>query len=168
MKNRATALLGTFVFFWIAPATVAGWVPWYIMRWQMRPPLFDGNASRWLGVAIVAAGLAIVVECFVRFAIKGIGTPAPVAPTKHLVVSGLYRHVRNPMYVGVVASIFGQALYFGSVALFQYSAALWAGFFAFVLLYEEPALTRQFGAEYHAYRAHVPRWLPRLSPWKSE
>ena len=95
-----------------------------------------GSALRWS-----PAGLAIVVECFARFAIKGIGTPAPVAPTKHLVVSGLYRHVRNPMYVGVVAAILGQALYLGSVALLLYGAAVWVGFFAFVRLYEEPALS---------------------------
>jgi protein-S-isoprenylcysteine O-methyltransferase Ste14 len=168
MKNRATALAGSFVFFWVAPATVAGLVPWLITRWQTRPPLFDGDVSRWLGLAIVAAGLAIVVECFVRFAVKGIGTPAPLAPTRHLVVTGLYRHVRNPMYVGVVAAIFGQALYFGSVTLIPYGGAVWGGFFAFVFFYEEPALTRQFGAEYEAYRAHVPRWLPRLGPWKGE
>ena len=168
MKNRITAMLGSFVFFWIAPATVAGLVPWLITRWQVRPPLFDGDASRWLGVAMVVAGLAIVVECFARFAIKGIGTPAPVAPTKHLVVSGLYRHVRNPMYVGVVAAIAGQALYLGSVGLLLYGVVVWAGFFAFVRLYEEPALSRQFGAEYANYRAHVPGWLPRLRPWNGE
>ena len=102
------------------------------------------------------------------FALKGLGTLAPVAPTRHLVVSGLYRHVRNPMYVGVVSAILGQALWFGSAALLEYAAALWAGFFLFVLLYEEPALKRQFGAEYEAYRRNVPRWLPRIKPWRGE
>jgi protein-S-isoprenylcysteine O-methyltransferase Ste14 len=168
MKNRATAMIGSFVFFWVAPATVGGAVSWLITRWEVRPPLFDGDASRWLGVAMVAAGLAIVVECFARFAIKGVGTPAPVAPTQHLVMSGLYRHVRNPMYVGVAAAIFGQALCLGSAGLLLYGAAVWAGFYAFVRLYEEPALTRQFGAEYATYCVHVPGWLPRLRPWKGE
>ena len=166
MKSRAAAIAGTFVFFWIAPATVAGWVPWLITRWRPEPPLFDGSASRWLGVALVVAGVAIVVESFARFALKGIGTPAPVAPTKHLVVSGLYRHVRNPMYVGVVSAVIGQGLFLGSLALLEYGMALWAGFFAFVLAYEEPALARQFGAEYAAYRQAVPRWIPRLTPWR--
>jgi protein-S-isoprenylcysteine O-methyltransferase Ste14 len=81
-------------------------------------------------------------------------------------VSGLYRHLRNPMYVGVVLTILGQALWLGSVTLLAYAAVVWAAFFVFVLAYEEPALARQFGAEYEAYRAAVPRWLPRLAPWR--
>jgi protein-S-isoprenylcysteine O-methyltransferase Ste14 len=166
VKSRATALLGSFLFFWIAPATVAGAVPWLLTRWQSRPPLFDGAASRWIGGLLVAAGAAMVVECFARFALKGIGTPAPLAPTRHLVVSGLYRHLRNPMYVGIVLAILGQALWLGSAALLAYAAAVWAAFFLFVLAYEEPALARQFGAEYEAYRAEVPRWLPRIAPWR--
>jgi len=106
-----------------------------------------------------------VIECFARFALKGIGTPAPVAPTQNLVVSGLYRHFRNPMYVGVVTAILGQALVFGSPALVVYAAVVFAGFFLFVLGYEEPALRRQFGAEYEAYCSNVPRWIPRIRPW---
>lgn len=166
MKNRVTASLGTFLFFWIAPATVAGWLPWYFTRWRKAAPLFDGEASRWLGALLVLAAAAVVIECFARFAWKGIGTPAPVAPTRQLVVSGLYRHVRNPMYVGVVTAILGQALWFGSTTLLIYGSFLFAGFFLFVLIYEEPALIRQFGAEYEAYCRAVPRWLPRIRPWK--
>jgi protein-S-isoprenylcysteine O-methyltransferase Ste14 len=166
VKNRVTASLGTFLFFWIAPATVAGWLPWYFTRWRTAAPLFGGEGSRWLGALLVLAAAAVVIECFARFAWKGIGTPAPVAPTRHLVVSGLYRHVRNPMYVGVVTAIFGQALWFGSKTLLMYGVLLFAGFFLFVLVYEEPALRRQFGAEYEAYCRAVPRWLPRIRPWK--
>ena len=166
MKSRAASLFGSLLFFFAAPVTVAGYVPWLLTRWESKSPLFDGAASRWLGAFLVACGVAMVVECFARFAIKGIGTPAPVAPTRHLVVSGLYRHVRNPMYVGVVLAILGQALWFGNPALLQYAALLWAGFFLFVLAYEEPELRRQFGAEYEDYRAQVPRWLPRLKPWR--
>lgn len=168
MKSRAAALRGSLLFFFVAPVTVAGYVPWRFTRWESEPPLFDGAASRWLGAFFVACGAAMVIECFARFSIKGIGTPAPVAPTRHLVVSGLYRHVRNPMYVGVVLAILGQALWFGSSALLQYAALLWVGFFLFVLAYEEPALRRQFGAEYEGYRAQVPRWLPRLKPWRGQ
>jgi protein-S-isoprenylcysteine O-methyltransferase Ste14 len=164
--GRGVALLGSFVFFWIAPATVGGWVPWYFTRWRFAPPLFDGAASRWLGAALAVAGAAIVIECFARFALKGLGTPAPVAPTRHLVVSGLYRHVRNPMYVGVASAIAGQALWFGSATLLAYGAAVWAVFHLFVLLYEEPTLARQFGPEYEVYRGNVPRWLPRFTPWR--
>ncbi len=123
----------------------------------------SGAASR--GILLAMLGLAVVVECFARFAVKGLGTPAPVAPTKHLVVSGLYRHLRNPMYVGVVLAIAGQALYFGSLALLQYGAA-WAGFVAFVLLYEEPTLLRRHGSDHEAYRRNVPRRPPRLRSWR--
>jgi protein-S-isoprenylcysteine O-methyltransferase Ste14 len=164
--KRGGALLGSFLFFWIAPATVGGWLPWYFTRWRIAPPLFDGAASRWLGAALAAAGAVTVIECFARFALKGLGTPAPVAPTRHLVVSGLYRHVRNPMYVGVTSAIIGQALWFGSVLLLYYGAAVWGAFHLFVLLYEEPTLMRQFGAEYERYRGNVPRWLPRIRPWR--
>lgn len=166
MKRRSLALLGSLLFFCIAPATVAGWVPWYLTRWRSGPALFDGAASRWLGVLLVLAGAAMLVECFARFAIKGLGTPAPVAPTRHLVSSGLYRHVRNPMYLGVVMAILGQALGFGSRPLLAYAGAVWVAFFLFVMLYEEPTLKRQFGASYEEYRRHVPRWLPRIKPWR--
>lgn len=164
--NRRVAALGSFLFFCIAPVTVGGWVPWYLTRWNAGSPLFGGASSRWLGATLVVAGAAAVTECFARFAIRGLGTPAPVAPTRHLVVSGLYRHLRNPMYVGVVMAIVGQALWFGSAALLWYAAVMWACTFAFVLLYEEPALRRQFGAQYEDYERHVPRWLPRITPWR--
>ena len=121
---------------------------------------------RWLGSALIAAGAITVVECFGRFALKGLGTPAPVAPTERLVVSGLYRYVRNPMYIGVVAAIVGQALLFGSALLLQYAALVWLFFFAFVVLYEEPALRRRFGSSYQDYRANVRRWWPRIRPWQ--
>lgn len=88
-------------------------------------------------------------------------------PTKHLVVSGFYRHVRNPMYVGVVGAILGQALLFSDRNLLIYAAAIGLGMHLFVVMYEEPALRRQFGEEYAAFRRHVPRWLPRLRPWKA-
>lgn len=138
-----------------------------ITRWQTGTSFTEATLSDWFGALLIAAGAAIVVECFLRFALKGLGTPAPLAPTRHLVISGLYRYVRNPMYVGVVLAIFGQGMLFDSVTLFQYGLLVWMIFFAFVLLYEEPTLRRQFGAEYEDYRQNVPRWLPRLTPWKA-
>lgn len=81
-------------------------------------------------------------------------------------MSGFYRFVRNPMYVAVVTAILGQALLFGSLALAGYAAAVWLCFHAFVLLYEEPTLRKTFGPEYEAFRAHVPRWIPRRTPWR--
>ncbi|HSB60697.1 MAG TPA: isoprenylcysteine carboxylmethyltransferase family protein [Vicinamibacteria bacterium] len=166
MDRRIASLFGSFVFFWIAPATVAGWIPWMLTRWRLQPPLLGASPFRWLGGALVAAGAITVVECFARFALKGLGTPAPIAPTERLVVSGLYRHVRNPMYLGVVAATVGQALLLGSLVLLQYAAVVWLSFFAFVVLYEEPDLRRRFGTSYEDYRAHVRRWWPRITPWR--
>jgi protein-S-isoprenylcysteine O-methyltransferase Ste14 len=163
--NRKGALFGSFAFFCVAPATVAGVIPWALTRWRAQPPLFGASALPWLGYLLVGAGASVVVESFVRFAVKGLGTPAPVAPTESLVVSGWYRYVRNPMYVGVLAVIVGQALVLGSTLLLQYAALLWACFFAFVGLYEEPSLRRRFGADYERYQANVPRWWPRITPW---
>src|SRR5215212_1604882 len=166
MDRRAGALIGSFVFFWVAPAMVAGYVPWLLTRWRVDAPLLGVPAGRPLGSFLVLVGAAVVVESFCRFALKGLGTPAPVAPTTHLVVSGLYRYVRNPMYVGVLAVVLGQALILGRAVLLRYAVLLWAGFFAFVVLYEEPALESRFGTSYTEYRAHVRRWLPRLTPWQ--
>jgi len=113
---------------------------------------------------MIAAGLPVLLDSFARFAIQGLGTPAPVAPPQHLVVTGLYRYVRNPMYVAVLSMIFGQGLLFGNTWLLGYGVVVWLGFFAFVLLYEEPALRGEFGKEYDDFCAHVPRWIPRLRP----
>ena len=100
-----------------------------------------------------------------RFVRDGAGTPAPIYPTDRLVVTGLYRYVRNPMYVGVAAAIFGQALLLGSAALLVYGLAVSLGFHLFVRLYEEPTLHRRYGGQFAAYCAGVRRWLPRLTPW---
>jgi len=164
-RGATRALLGSLLFFVLAPGTVAGWVPYWLTRWRVESPFLGVAALRVVGGLLVCAGLASVVESFLRFALVGFGTPAPVAPTRHLVVSGQYRHVRNPMYVAVVATILGQALAFGSLALLQYAAVVWLAFHAFVRLYEEPTLAAQFGASYHEYRRHVRRWWPRLRPW---
>jgi protein-S-isoprenylcysteine O-methyltransferase Ste14 len=157
--HRGTAAIGSIVFFVVAPGTVAGLIPWWLTSWQV-----DGAwlPLQVLGAIVIAAGLAVLVQAFARFVIDGFGTPAPVAPTDELVVSGLYRHVRNPMYVAVVAIIAGQALLFGQEVLFIYAASMWAVFAGFVRLYEEPTLLATYGAQYDAYRRTVPAWLPRL------
>jgi protein-S-isoprenylcysteine O-methyltransferase Ste14 len=113
----------------------------------------------------MAAGLAVLLESFTRFALQGIGTPAPVFPTRHLVVQGAYRYVRNPMYVAVTSLILGQALLLGDTHLLAYAVFPWLVAHLFVVAYEEPTLRRTFGAEYETYCAHVPRWIPRFSPW---
>lgn len=150
----------------IAPFTLAGLVPYSMTGWTLRPPFFGLSFLRLIGVSLVLIGLVPLIESFGRFALVGLGTPAPIAPPKHLVVTGFYRYVRNPMYVGVVTIILGQALFFGSAALLTYAAIVWLGFHLFVLGYEEPTLQSTFGAEYDTFHANVPRWLPRVTPWK--
>ena len=164
--QRASAILGSVIFLVIAPGFVAGVAPWWITHWVIGPPFLGLTFFRFSGVALIAASAPIVLDSFARFAIQGLGTPAPVAPPKHLVVPGLYRHVRNPMYVGVTAAIAGQALFFGSTLLLTYGALVWVAFFAFVVLYEERKLRRTFGVEYDTFCRNVPRWAPRLRPWQ--
>src|SRR6476661_9045467 len=108
--KRAVALLGSAIFLVIAPGTLAVYVPWTFTRWRMAPPLFGFSSLRILGGLMIAAGLPVLLDSFARFAIQGLGTPAPVAPPQRLVVTGLYRYVRNPMYVAVVLTIVGQAM----------------------------------------------------------
>ncbi len=110
-------------------------------------------------------GIPVLLESFGRLALQGIGTPAPLFPTRHLVVKGFYRYVRNPMYLAVVSVILGQGVFIGNVSLLAYGMLVWLCCHLFVLAYEEPTLRRRFGAEYDAFCANVPRWVLRLSPW---
>jgi protein-S-isoprenylcysteine O-methyltransferase Ste14 len=166
--RRALAVLGSLVFLVVAPGFVVGLVPFWISRWRIEPPLLGLTAVRVVGAVLIVAGLPVLLESFWRFAMKGLGTPAPVMPTQRLVVSGLYRYVRNPMYLAVAAMIFGQALLFGDVRLLEYGALVWGAFHIFVLLYEEPTLTATYPTEYPVFRQHVPRWIPRLHPWRED
>ena len=120
---------------------------------------------RVVGALLIAVGLPVLVLSFVRFVTEGRGTPAPVAPTSRLVVGGLYRWVRNPMYVAVGAVIAGQALLLGGLDLGVYLALFCAAVGTFVHGYEEPVLRAKFGEEYEVYRRAVPAWWPRLRPW---
>jgi protein-S-isoprenylcysteine O-methyltransferase Ste14 len=160
------AILGSALFFVAAPSVVAGLIPWWITQWAFRPPFFDLQATRAVGMLLIVAGLPGLVDSFARFALQGLGTPAPIAPTQNLVVTGQYRYVRNPMYVAVVAVILGQSLLFGDWRLVIYGGLMWLAFHAFVLTYEEPVLSQRFGTQYEDFRANVPRWIPRLSPWR--
>lgn len=164
--RRTWLLVGSFAFFVIAPGTLAGWIPYAITNWRVQAP-FGGIPGRIAGGALLTAGAAVLIDSFRRFVFEGRGTPAPVAPPQELVVSGLYRYVRNPMYVAIVSAILGQALLFGSLALVAYAAIVWLAFHSFVTFYEEPVLRRKFGHSYDVYRANVPRWRPRVAPWHS-
>jgi protein-S-isoprenylcysteine O-methyltransferase Ste14 len=157
--DRAAAV-GTIVFAVAVPGTVAGAVPWRLAgRHRGAPPAAPAGA-RLLGIGLVAAGVTLVGDAFVRF-VRARGTPAPIAETEDLVVGGPYRLTRNPQYVGVVAIVVGQGLRWGSRRVLAYAAALAVVFHAWVRIYEEPRLRRRFGATYVRYQHEVPRWLPR-------
>lgn len=158
----SSAAAGSAIFFIVAPVVVAGAGPWWLTGWRIGRTWLPLQI---LGGLLVVTGAAALLHAFTRFVTEGRGTPAPVAPTERLVVGGLYRFVRNPMYIAVVAAIIGQALLFGQLALWIYAAVVWLVSAAFVLGYEEPALRTRFGADYEAYRRAVPAWLPRMRPW---
>lgn len=160
MSKSVGPLLKTVVFTVFVPGTVAGYVPWRLRR---------GVAAAATGVeqcaatAVIAMGIAIYLHtAFWGFALTGGGTPAPIAPTKTLVVKGLHQSVRNPMYIGVALVIAGQAWLFHSQRIAIYLLCFWLIAHLFVLFYEEPTLRKQFGEEYDRYRERVPRWIPKL------
>jgi protein-S-isoprenylcysteine O-methyltransferase Ste14 len=157
------AALGSAAFLVAAPGVVAGVVPWLLTGWH---PKSESAPLQIAGAALILAGLAALLHAFARFVTEGRGTPAPVAPTERLVIGGLYRYVRNPMYVAVAALIVGQALVLGRPGLLLYALAFCVATSAFARFYEEPALRRRYGAEYEEYRRAVPAWLPRRRPFK--
>jgi len=160
VSGRIAAILKTAVFTVLAPGTVAGYVPW---RLRHTSVVQVGVVQRWAACAVIALGCAIYFHtAFWGFAMIGGGTPAPIAPPKMLVVRGLHRFVRNPMYIGVLLIVAGQVWLFWSRSLFLYVALLWSAFHLFVLIYEEPTLQKEFGESYERYRAGVPRWIPRI------
>jgi protein-S-isoprenylcysteine O-methyltransferase Ste14 len=166
--QRTIAVLGSAAFFVVAPFTLAGLVPWWITDWQLRPPFLGLELTRGIGAMLILIGVPGVVDAFARFALQGLGTPAPIAPPRNLVVTGLYRYVRNPIYIAVVAIILGQAMLMGDWRLVVYGALLWLFFHIWVVAVEEPTLEQTFGSEFEAFRVAVPRWIPRMTPWGSK
>jgi protein-S-isoprenylcysteine O-methyltransferase Ste14 len=162
--RRSTAAAGSAAFFLVAPGTVVGLVPWLITGWQISGSTPVWQVAQVVGVLLIVAGLVPTVHAFVQFAKAG-GTPMPLAPTERLVVTGFNRYVRNPMYVGLLLAILGQALLFSSFSLLLYAVFVWIATASFVRWFEEPTLTLQFGSDYESYRRNVPGWLPRLRPW---
>ena len=154
------ALLATVVL----PGSALYLFPSMILRGQPAPAHPWTHPPRLLGLLLIAIGLVPLLLSIRDFAVWGRGTLAPIDPPTRLVRVGLYRHVRNPMYVGVVTAILGEALFFESRALAIYAAVVWMAFHLFVVLYEEPHLRYTFGQEYEAYRRDVPRWIPCLRP----
>ena len=160
------AWIGTIIFLFLAPGGVAGLIPWLISRWRW----YDWGSAAGIVVPVawiaICIGEAFLLHAFVLFALHR-GTPAPVAPTETLVVTGVYRFVRNPMYLAVLTIILGQALLFGSYWLVFYAVIVLTAVVAFVKGYEEPTLTQTYGEQYLEYRRNVPAWRPRLTPWRA-
>lgn len=160
------SVIGSMLFFALAPVTVAGLIPRFISNWRFETLPAWMLPAQVFGGLLIAFGTVVLLDSFARFALQGLGTPAPVFPTKHLVVTGLYRYVRNPMYVAVVSAIAGQSLLFGNFSLLENGAIVWLAFHLFVFTYEEPTLKESFGREYADYQDAVPLWIPRLNPWR--
>jgi protein-S-isoprenylcysteine O-methyltransferase Ste14 len=155
--TRLRAASGSLLFL-VVPGVVAGLVPWLLTGWESAGPPVWIVALGWI---LVVAGAAVLLDAFARFVVEGVGTPAPVAPTGKLVVGGLYRYVRNPMYLGVAAVILGQACVLGQWSLVAYALVFGVVVSSFVRRHEEPTLRLRFGAEYDDYRRTVPGWWPR-------
>ena len=166
LRHLAAILLLPFVVTVIVPR-------WLLSSWghadtHWPPASTLGTLGRVLAALLLVVGLALFTWCVSLFARVGRGTLAPWDPTRRLVAVGPYRHVRNPMITGVGCVLAAEALFLGSRVL-----AMWLGAFAlfnhvYFLVSEEPGLVRRFGASYEAYRAAVPRWIPRLRPWRGE
>jgi protein-S-isoprenylcysteine O-methyltransferase Ste14 len=151
-------LLKNLLFTLVVPGTVTVYVPLLIA--QNRPPAFGSLFV--IALAVLAVGGAIYAWCVWDFATFGGGTPAPLDAPKNLVVRGLYRYTRNPMYVGVLLVILGWAVLFRATVLCLYALIVGTCFHLFIVLYEERHLQKEFGGEYDDYRGRVGRWLPRL------
>lgn len=159
MPRALVPILNTILFTIFVPGTVAGWIPYRLAdRFAHRA----SGPLEWMGFAVLAVGAAIYFRCAWEFAVRGLGTPAPIAPTKFLVTTALHRYMRNPMYVGVALVIAGEAALFRSLHVLEYAALMLTAAQVFVVLYEEPTLKRQFGESYAQYLRTVPRWIPKF------
>jgi protein-S-isoprenylcysteine O-methyltransferase Ste14 len=156
----AGPLARTIVFTILIPTTVTVAVPYYLLPGGD----FELGRGRLAGIPLIALGVAFYLRCAWDFARVGLGTPAPIDPPRHLVATGLYRYVRNPMYVGVLSVLFGEVLFFESRGVLVFALFFALAVHLFVILYEEPTLRRKFGASYHEYCRRVLRWIPNLKP----
>jgi protein-S-isoprenylcysteine O-methyltransferase Ste14 len=164
-SQRRRAAIGSALFMAVGPGSAAGLVPFLLSRWRAQRPVPGGVPARAAGAVLVGVGGTVITSAFVRFVREGLGTPAPMAPPSELVVGGMYRYVRNPMYLALASTVLGQALILGSRRLLLYVAAMALPVHTYVRFHEELALERTFGEPYQRYCANVPRWLPRLHPW---
>ena len=160
--KRWAAVSGSILFFVAAPGTVAGVLPLALTGWRVGASL--PWPLRLLGALLILVGVVVLVSTFVRFVVEGAGTPAPIAETDRLVICGMYRFIRNPMYVAVLIVIAGQAILLGRWVLVIYGLFAAFAMVSFVKGYEEPRLLERYGIQYRQYRRTTPGWWPRLRP----
>jgi protein-S-isoprenylcysteine O-methyltransferase Ste14 len=165
MASTRTNVLASVLFtLFGGPALLLAYVPWLITHFRLPPN--EPLAAILVAAFLIAVGLFPLLESIIRFVRVGRGSLVPLLPPQHLVVTGLYRYVRNPMYIGVLTVVAGEALLFWSSGLLIHFAIVWMCMHLFVCLYEEPKLSRTFPTEFPLYKRAVPRWLPRLTPWQ--
>ena len=160
MRGMISLLLRNLFFTILQPGLVTGLFPYLLLRGSGKD-FFPAAWTAWhyAGAMVMAAGVLILMRCILRFATEGRGTISPLDPTKKLVLKGLYRYSRNPMYLGAILLLVGEALFWQSLVLAGYAAVVFIGFNLFIILHEEPRLRRDFGAEYEEYCRKVRRWL---------
>jgi protein-S-isoprenylcysteine O-methyltransferase Ste14 len=154
--------LRTLLFSILVPGVVALYLPYLFLQGAHQLALPVSLSLPWIGIVPFALGIALYFWCAGEFTFRGGGTPAPIDPPKALVIKGPYRWTRNPMYVAVLSTILGEAIFFQSALLAIYALLLFGTFHLFIIAYEEPTLQRLFGPAYAEYRHSVPRWL---LPW---
>ena len=159
MTRAVGPILKTILFTILVPGSVLVFIPQRLLGGFPRPA---AGPLTWLGGLIILLGASIYFRCAWEFAVRGLGTPAPIAPTKFLVTTALHRYVRNPMYIGVFLVLPGEAALFRAPLLLAYAAFFCVPVELFVVYYEEPTLRRQFGESYEQYRSSVPRWIPKF------
>jgi protein-S-isoprenylcysteine O-methyltransferase Ste14 len=158
-------LLKTTLFAVLIPGTVAGYIPYRIISRYCPSEGISFSIAMLLPMLLFSAGLLVAMRCAMDFVVHGHGTPAPIDPPKQLVVQGLYRYTRNPMYLGILMILLGEAWGFWCGAQLLYAIVLWICFHLFVVFYEEPNLLQRFGEAYRLYRAAVPRWWVKWRPY---
>ncbi|MBV8543609.1 MAG: isoprenylcysteine carboxylmethyltransferase family protein [Acidobacteria bacterium] len=163
MAARLFAVLRSIV---VSIIFVSIWT-WFVPRWIVGRNAFD--ETRPFGWIVIALGVVIAFGCALEFAWRGIGTPAPFDPPRRLVITGLYRWVRNPMYVGLGVLLLGEAITFPrlTITMLVMIAALWLATTIFIITFEEPTLRSKFGDDYAAYCRNVRRWIPRMTPFRN-
>ena len=159
MTRALGPILKTLLFTILVPGTVLGLVPRWLLGGFSGP---ESGPLTWLGILIILIGGAVYLRCAWEFAVRGLGTPAPIAPTKFLVTTALHGYVRNPMYIGVFGVLLGEVVTFRSMVLLLYAAFICVAVQLFVIFYEEPTLRRRFGESYEEYLRCVPRWIPKF------